>query len=241
MNLPGINQSAPARVILRDAAGERWLRFTGPRQLVKAGTLGDVKAGLGRVEEGVVREGLYAAGFVSYEAAPAFDRPLAVNDNSEFPLLWFGLYEGVEEVELPVWAPRAEGGAMEWQASVGKAEFCREVARIKALIRSGDTYQVNYTYRLRTRLAGDPWDAFLRLVAAQDPPYGALWTPATGWSAALRRSCSSGWTARASNAANERHGRPGPHAGGGPGLGPGAAGLGKGAGRERDDCGHGAS
>ncbi len=121
-----------------------------------------------------MREGFYAAGFVAYEAAPAFDRALAVKDDSGFPLLWFGLYAGVEEVELPGLAAGAEGGEMEWQATVGEAEFCREVARIKALIRSGDTYQVNYTYRLRTRLACDPWDAFLRLVAAQDPPYGAF-------------------------------------------------------------------
>ncbi len=174
MNLSGIHQSAPARVILRDAADGRWLQFTGPRRLVKASTLGDVAAGLGQVEEGIAREGLYAAGFVAYEAAPAFDRALAVKDGSGFPLLWFGLYAGVEEVELPGLAPGAGGGEMDWQASVGEPEFCRGVARIKALIRSGDTYQVNYTYRLTTRLACDPWDAFLRLVAAQDPPYGAF-------------------------------------------------------------------
>ena len=174
MNLSGANQSIPGRVVLRDAADGRWLQFTGPRRLVRAGTLGEVATGLGRVEEGVVREGLYAAGFISYEAAPAFDRTLAVKEGGEFPLLWFGLYAAVEEVELPGLAPGAGGGAMDWQASVGEAEFFRAVARIKTLIRSGDTYQVNYTYRLRTRLACDPWDAFLQLVAAQDPPYGAF-------------------------------------------------------------------
>jgi len=63
---------------------------------------------------------------------------------------------------------------MDWQASVEQAEFHREMGRIKALIRSGDTYQVNYTYRLRTAFAGDLWEFFLRLVAAQDPPYGAF-------------------------------------------------------------------
>ncbi len=174
MNICGINQSAPARVILRDAAGGRWLRFTRPRELVQARTPAEVEAGLGWVEEAVLREGVYAAGFVAYEAAPAFDRALAVKEDSEFPLLWFGLYAGVEQVELPGLAPGANGGGMDWVASVRQAEFHRKVARIKTLIRRGDTYQVNYTYRLRARLAGDPWDAFLRLVAAQDPPYGAF-------------------------------------------------------------------
>ena len=156
------------------------------------------------MEQAVVQDGLYAAGFVSYEAAPAFDGSLVVNDDGHFPLLWFGLYEGVEEVELPAaralndaaGAPtssrlcaagnpaiplgpanalsRLEAGAPDWQASVGREEFDEAMARIKALIRSGDTYQVNYTYRLRTPFAGNPWNLFLRLVAAQDPPYGAF-------------------------------------------------------------------
>jgi para-aminobenzoate synthetase / 4-amino-4-deoxychorismate lyase len=195
---------ARARVIMRDAASGRWLRFTRPERFVTARTLADVAPGLRRVEEAVTRDGLYAAGFVSYEAAPAFDSSLVVTDDGHFPLLWFGLYQGIEEVELPAagalrntnGAPtssrlcvaadpsgtagfaatqsRLEVGAPDWQPSVGKEEFHREMARIKALIRSGDTYQVNYTYRLRTQFAGNPWNFFLRLVAAQDPPYGAF-------------------------------------------------------------------
>ena len=46
--------------------------------------------------------------------------------------------------------------------------------RISHLIRSGDTYQVNYTHRLSTALAAEPWDFFLHLVAAQEAPYGAF-------------------------------------------------------------------
>jgi para-aminobenzoate synthetase / 4-amino-4-deoxychorismate lyase len=174
MSLSGPNPSAPARVILRDAAGGRWLRFTQPREWVRARTLAEVEAGLARVEEAVLREGLYAAGFVSYEAAPAFDPALAVSSGGEFPLLWFGLYGGVEEVALPDPAPGGNAGERDWQASLRQSEFHQKVARIKRLIRRGDTYQVNLTYRLRKRLVVDPWEAFLGLVAAQDPPYGAF-------------------------------------------------------------------
>ncbi len=46
--------------------------------------------------------------------------------------------------------------------------------RIKEWIRSGDTYQVNYTHRLGARLAAEPWEFFLHLAAAQEPPYGAF-------------------------------------------------------------------
>jgi para-aminobenzoate synthetase/4-amino-4-deoxychorismate lyase len=44
---------------------------------------------------------------------------------------------------------------------------------LQKLIRNGDTYQVNYTYRLRGRLASDPFALFLRLAATQLPPFGA--------------------------------------------------------------------
>jgi para-aminobenzoate synthetase / 4-amino-4-deoxychorismate lyase len=203
MKKSGIHQPVRPRAIMRDAASGRWLRFARPREFVTARTLADVAPGLRRVEQAVVQDGLYAAGFVAYEAAPAFDASLVVNDDGQFPLLWFGLYEAAEEIELPApgarndvaGAPtssrlcvarnpaaplgpadalsRLEVGAPDWQASIGREEFDEAMARIKALIRRGDTYQVNYTYRLRTQFAGDPWNLFLRLVAAQDPPYGA--------------------------------------------------------------------
>ena len=169
------NCATPTRVVLRDAASKRWLQFIRLRQVVQARNLAEVTPGFGRVEQAVARDGLHAAGFVAYEAAPAFDEKLAVRrDDGEFPLLWFGLYEDIEEVELPGPAPEADADGIDWQSSVEQAEFSQELARIKALIRSGDTYQVNYTYRLKARFAGDPWSWFLRLVAAQDAPYGAF-------------------------------------------------------------------
>jgi para-aminobenzoate synthetase / 4-amino-4-deoxychorismate lyase len=165
---------ASARVVLRDAASGRWLQFIRPRQVVTARNLAEVAPGLSRVEKAVAQNGLYAAGFVAYEAAPAFDDKLVVHNDGEFPLLWFGLYENVEEIALPGPSLGADAEVMDWQASVGQAEFYEELARIKALIRSGDTYQVNYTYRLKARCASDLWNLFLRLVAAQDALYGAF-------------------------------------------------------------------
>jgi para-aminobenzoate synthetase / 4-amino-4-deoxychorismate lyase len=198
MKKPGIHQPVRPRVIMRDAATGRWLRFRRAREFVTAWTLADVAPGLRRVEEAVSQEGLCAAGFVSYEAAPAFDGSLAVNEDGHFPLLWFGLYEAAEEVELPAagalndaaGAPtssrlcvagsqavpvgpadalsRLKVGAPDWQASVGRKGFDEAMARIKALIRSGDTYQVNYTYRLRAKFTGDPVNLGGATVAARN-------------------------------------------------------------------------
>jgi para-aminobenzoate synthetase/4-amino-4-deoxychorismate lyase len=169
-----IDFPGPVRVIMRDAIGGRWLQFSRPREIVTAFTLPEVVDGLKRVEAALTGTGLHAAGFVGYEAAPAFDEAFVVKAGGRLPLLWFGLYERPEEVELP--APPGEGAvrATGWKPSVTDREYRAAVRRIKELIGKGDTYQVNYTYRLRTSFAADPWGFFLHLAAAQESPYSAF-------------------------------------------------------------------
>ena len=48
------------------------------------------------------------------------------------------------------------------------------MAQIKACIARGETYQVNFTFRLRQAIDEEPWKLFLELAAAQDSPYAAF-------------------------------------------------------------------
>ncbi|MGZ3236533.1 MAG: aminodeoxychorismate synthase component I [Burkholderiaceae bacterium] len=59
-------------------------------------------------------------------------------------------------------------------ANVSKNEFCAAIARIHAYLEAGDTYQVNYTYRLHFDTFGSPPALYRRLRASQPVPYGAL-------------------------------------------------------------------
>jgi para-aminobenzoate synthetase/4-amino-4-deoxychorismate lyase len=63
--------------------------------------------------------------------------------------------------------------SLDWQPTVTASAYRAAVERIKTHIHDGDTYQVNYTYRLRAPFVGDPWAAFARLAAAQETPYAA--------------------------------------------------------------------
>jgi para-aminobenzoate synthetase/4-amino-4-deoxychorismate lyase len=163
--------SAEPLVVLRDEAAGRWLRFRQPVATVAAGRVEDVRPRLREVAEAVERRRLHAAGWVAYEAAPAFDAALAVRPAGPLPLLWFGLFDAPEPIELPPASAPAPAG---WQPDVAPAAYARAFAEIKRRIRAGDTYQVNYSYRLR-RDAGtaDPWETFLALVHAQRAPFGA--------------------------------------------------------------------
>jgi para-aminobenzoate synthetase/4-amino-4-deoxychorismate lyase len=159
------------RIILHDKA-RGWLRFSKPLQVIVATKPDEVIPALKRVERSVNANGRHAAGFISYEAAVAFDPALRTHEPGEFPLLWFGIYPLPDPFELP--APDYDAFSLDSLIpSANQFEYEKAISRIKRHIHSGDTYQVNYTIRLRAGFSGDPWHLFLALVRAQDPGYSA--------------------------------------------------------------------
>jgi para-aminobenzoate synthetase/4-amino-4-deoxychorismate lyase len=160
--------------ILRDAASGKWRHFERPLEVIEANDVGDVVPALERLESECRRLQRYAAGFLSYEAAPAFDAALKTRPHDDFPLLWFGLYDTTHDRTLDELALEAGTAAEDrWEPSISEAQYAQVFAELQELIRNGDTYQVNYTYRMRTRLQSDPLALFLRLAIAQTPPFGA--------------------------------------------------------------------
>ena len=118
-------------------------------------------------------KGLYAAGFLAYEAAPAMDDACAVHPAGTLPLAWFGLFRRIVPCGDLADPPPGEQLSGEWRASVSAGEYQRAIERIKHYIARGETYQVNYTFRLRTPFSGDAWPLFVRVCRAQRTRYGA--------------------------------------------------------------------
>jgi para-aminobenzoate synthetase/4-amino-4-deoxychorismate lyase len=75
---------------------------------------------------------------------------------------------------LQTHAAHAPAGVANIRANVDQAEFSAALAQIHAYIEAGDTYQVNYTWRLRFDAFGDVIDLYTRLRQRQPVPYGAL-------------------------------------------------------------------
>ncbi len=157
--------------VLHDAELDRWLRFGGRVEILQADRPCEIPPVLDAVERAVRVSGRSAAGWVAYEAAPAFDPALRVHDDDAFPLAWFALFEHVQVVRLP--PPTACTVQAGWRPSVDDHDYGIALRRIKDAIRAGETYQVNYTYRLLGAAPACPWNEFLRLTAAQYPSYGA--------------------------------------------------------------------
>ena len=148
-------------VILRDAAEANWLRFSNPREVLNVHDLKAVLPTLRYIEQQVERRGLFAAGFISYEAAPAFDSACVVKHDAGFPLLCFGLFDAPVKIDaLPEAEPMA---ALAWQMDSAPAYYREKIARIKTHIHAGDSYQVNFTVRQHAEGIHSPWALFRKL------------------------------------------------------------------------------
>ncbi|MFZ5887625.1 MAG: aminodeoxychorismate synthase component I [Chloroflexota bacterium] len=156
---PQINE-----VLLRE--NDQWLYFAQPHQVIQAQALQEVIPALRQVQDLVESRNWYAAGFLSYEAAPAFDSALQTRPSTGFPLLWFGLYPPPRLVSLP--EPAAPKPTLTWSPTVDRHTYTAAIAQIKDHIARGRTYQVNYTMRLRADFNAEPWEFFLHLAQSQN-------------------------------------------------------------------------
>ncbi len=145
---------------------DQWLYFTQPHQVIQTQALEEVLPALRHIQTLVEEKGWHAAGFLSYEAAPAFDEALQTNAAEDFPLLWFGLYSQPRIVSLP--QPASPPPALSWSPTVDRHTYTEAIAQIKDYIARGYTYQVNYTMRLRAAFDVSPWEFFLHLAQHQN-------------------------------------------------------------------------
>jgi para-aminobenzoate synthetase/4-amino-4-deoxychorismate lyase len=143
-----------------------WLHFSKPYKVFTTANLHETKEMLGEVERLVNENGWDAAGFLSYEAAPAFDPALRVLSAGDFPLLWFGLYPKPQAIHVPSLTSKLD--AIDWQSTVERESYNTSIEKIKEYIAEGRTYQVNYTMRLQADFSADPWEFFLGLAQNQN-------------------------------------------------------------------------
>jgi para-aminobenzoate synthetase/4-amino-4-deoxychorismate lyase len=154
-------------VLLR--RNDEWLHFANPHLIISVTGIDDAHNALREIERLVNENNWRAAGFVSYEAAPAFDNALHVIPADDFPLLWFGLYSAPRVLQTSeIFKDLRVLEAQNWRTSVEQDTYNAAIEKIKENIAHGKTYQVNYTMRLISGFSGGEWDFFLNLAQAQN-------------------------------------------------------------------------
>ncbi|RYM06531.1 aminodeoxychorismate synthase component I [Sporolactobacillus sp. THM7-7] len=144
--------------------------FSEPVAVIQTDRLDQVLACLRAVEKWT-EKGYYAAGYVSYEAAPAFNPAFQVNPDPKWPLVFFGIYTGPQRVTLK--KSGQAGKEVKWAPDTSRENYDKAIHRIHEEIAEGNTYQVNYTMRLSAKDAGDGYALFQQLKASQQADFCA--------------------------------------------------------------------
>ncbi|HWT38643.1 MAG TPA: aminodeoxychorismate synthase component I [Paraburkholderia sp.] len=128
-----------------------------------------------------VDSGLFAVVLADYE----FGQALQQKTRRAAGTLRFLLFEQCQKMsrdEVDAWLALYDSAAVEpsvagiggIQASVDERAFTQAIDAVHEALRAGDSYQINYTYRLYFDVFGTPAALFRRLRARQSVHYGAL-------------------------------------------------------------------
>lgn len=185
------------RVLLRRGEEGAWLAFDAPRKILTAESTDTVPGLLAELEDAVAA-GAWVAGYLSYEAAPAFDPAFEAHaPGDDLPLAWWGVFAaprrvddlaaldaagepGAEDASTPVSlktvSPKTVSPKMpQWRPAVDREEHGRAVEEVRRRIEAGDTYQVNLTFPMVAGLEEiGPWRLFRRLMGRRPPPHAAF-------------------------------------------------------------------
>ncbi|MFD2046429.1 aminodeoxychorismate synthase component I [Ornithinibacillus salinisoli] len=154
---------------IHDNGKKEPLCFKDPVDVIVAHSVEEILPCLNKIQD-AIHNGYYAAGYLSYEAAPAFDSAFAVHENSTMPLLWFGIFH------KPTSEPLLSSNHFHtdtWEPQTDINKYNQSIAKIKDYIAQGDTYQVNYTIRLSSDFQGDAIAYYNQLAASQSANYSA--------------------------------------------------------------------
>jgi len=180
--VPATLPSSPAPFVLLDDArpvpGTCARLYRDPVEIVTAWRLQDVAPALERIRK-ALQSGLHAAGYLAYDAAPAFEAALAASEReSDQPLLWFGLFSGCTMIlaeDIPDMLPPAVDAEVRAAEPLETMEaYAGAIDRVLDYIRAGDIYQANVSLPATVPIGSDPLAAYAGIRPRAQMGHGAL-------------------------------------------------------------------
>jgi aminodeoxychorismate synthase component I len=149
------------------------LHFVAPLRVIEASTPHEVAPAFAALQR-ASRQNLWAAGYVAYECGLALEprlRPLL--RASKAPLLKFGLFDAPAARRPP--AQAAEPAIIaDMRPAWSLADYSRHFRACRDYIAAGDVYQVNLTFVVAGRFAGDPYSLYAQLRQRQPVEIGGI-------------------------------------------------------------------
>jgi para-aminobenzoate synthetase/4-amino-4-deoxychorismate lyase len=145
------------------------LYFERPLRVLRAYTAEQVEPAL-RAAQDACDDGLYCAGYLSYELGAVF-ASLPLRSERTLPLLVLGIYDE-PQIAQPARSPapyRMSG----LRARITREAYDQALKQISRAIYEGDVYQVNYTVPFDFAFSGDPHGLFCDLLARSGVAHAA--------------------------------------------------------------------
>jgi para-aminobenzoate synthetase / 4-amino-4-deoxychorismate lyase len=115
--------------------------------------------------DAALAQGYHVAGYISYEAALGLDSAFETSLAYVMPLLWLGVFSVPTCVDVP--DHHSLSRRLQWRAELTPEEYQAAIGSIRSRVAAGSTYQANFTFRLWSFYAGDPWELFYFLYRNQ--------------------------------------------------------------------------
>ncbi len=156
--------------------------FREPREVIVADRPDQVDGALARIEA-ALSAGRYVAGFFAYELGYVLEPKLSqlMPESRRMPLLWFGVYDAPDVMtskEVSDWLVthtlshtyQFTDVTLAWE----REEYVARFARVQEMIRAGDIYQLNLTFKARFALSGSPLAFYRDMRQRQRVAYGGI-------------------------------------------------------------------
>jgi len=158
-------------IICREPNSTKYALFTNPTKIIEVSNPARINQAIKEIQD-AVDNGQHAAGFISYEAATAFDTAFKCKELKDFPYLFFGIYDdftSLEKLEAEEYSLSKDF----FEAEISEDEYNLKINEILEHIRNGNIYQANFTIRLFGKSIDAPEKLFLSLAASHPVPYAS--------------------------------------------------------------------
>ena len=166
-----------------------------PLRTIQANNAGDLEAALQEIEQ-AIHDQHHVVSCFSYELGEYLLGLTPKRSKTPWVQAWvFKDVQKLSKEDVNQWLKTQTNQAIDapviqkTRSSITQEQFESDIAKIQELIKSGDTYQVNHTYRIHGELSGSPLSAYEILRQKQPGPYGAYIEHPDGWVL----SCSPEW------------------------------------------------
>jgi para-aminobenzoate synthetase/4-amino-4-deoxychorismate lyase len=169
--------------------------YQSPLKNIQASSAADLEAALQEIER-AIHDQLYVVACFSYELGEYLLGLTPKKSKTPWVQAWvFKDVQKLSKEDVNLWLKAQTNQVVnapviqKTSLSITQEQFEGDIAKIHEWIKSGDTYQVNHTYRIHGELSGSPLAAYEILRQKQPGPYGAYIENANGWVL----SCSPEW------------------------------------------------